>query len=146
MKNLLCALLMVFLITGCKKEAEPDVTTQFVGKYDNGVLLINGKGIGTPTEALVTHTVTRSSNSEIRVETEIKSVTSSMLSNTGKSVIRTSSTLKYGSQTDPKYSYFESDGGFVKASFWSVNKNTNLNMSIVQADGTKIESTVAVRN
>lgn len=146
MKKIVFALLMVSIFAGCKKEAEPDQTTEFTGKYDNGVLLINGSGIATPSQAIVTHTISRNDNSTLHVETEIKSTSSTNLGNTGKAVLRVSSTIKYGKQTDAQWTFFESNGGYVKAYFRKINNTYNLNINIVQSDGTKIDNTVATRN
>lgn len=147
MKKIFVVMSFIALLFACnKKETGPDYASEYVGKYDNGVLLVNNTPLATPSQAIVTHTVSRKDNSTLQIETEIRSVSSTNLANTGKSVLRVSSTVIYGKQTDPQWIYFESEGGFVKAYFRKLNNVYNLNIGIIQNDGTKIDNTVTVRN
>lgn len=140
MKNVLCALLMVFLITGCKKEVEPDMTTQFVGKYDYGLLDINSQFISTSTDASMIHTVTRIDNSTLQIETEIKSLKNLNILNTGKSIIRSTSTVVFIKRANAEWTNFASEGDFTKASFVKVGNSITLHILIVQSDGLIISS------
>lgn len=146
MKKIVFALLMVSIFTGCKKEAEPDQTSEFTGKYDNGLLLINGIQLPTPSSATVTHTVTRKSNTELVVETEIKSTNSYTLGNVNKDVIRASSNVVLVKQLEPQWTRFESEGGYTNVSFRNLNGKYQLNITIVQSNGVRIDNTVATRN
>ena len=145
MKKILILSAIILASISCKKDAGPDYTSEYLGKYDNGALLINGTGLGTPSQAISTHTVSRVNNNTLQIETEIRSISTTTLANTGKAVIRASSTVKYV-KVDGDWTIFESDGRFIKAHFRKINNRYDLNIGIVQSDGTKIDNSVAVRN
>lgn len=146
MKKLLIVLLSIVIIS-CQKDTGPDETSQWVGKYDNGVFVIEGVMLPTPSHVITNHTVTRIDNSTINIESEIKSTNNATIVKTNQSVIRTSAKLKRDKSADDSgYMAFTAEGGFTKANFGKRENETLLNITIIQNNGTRIDNTIAVRN